>query len=89
MPEGWRLSGICHSHPSQDEAAHYFSPKDIEVATRLDVPSDLKFCDGSIRRYTAGKTQTELYCAVVDGQQIAGYISHGEPLGLSGRFGEV
>lgn len=80
VPEGWRLSGIVHSHPSRDEAAQWFSPEDIAVATRLNVPSYIRFCDGSIRRYTPGETETELYRAVVEGQQIAGSVSHGDPM---------
>jgi hypothetical protein len=59
IPQGSTLAGIIHSHPGNDELAHYFSPNDISVANQLKVPSYIRFAkDDSIRRYTPGQTST-------------------------------
>jgi Domain of unknown function (DUF4329) len=60
MPKGYKLSGIVHSHPGDDDNAQWFSPKDLETAHSLNVPSYVRYLkDSSIRRYTPGKTKTQ------------------------------
>lgn len=58
IPQGQALAAIWHSHPGKDSLAGYFSPHDIEMATKLNVPSYIRFnSDGSIRSFTPGKTK--------------------------------
>lgn len=59
IPEGMSLAGIWHSHPGNDELAGFFSPADLDMADKLNVPSYIRFNkDGAIRSYTPGKTKT-------------------------------
>lgn len=60
IPPGGKLAAIAHSHPGSDDNGQLFSPQDIDVATRLNVPSYVRFLrDDSIRRFTPGKTATQ------------------------------
>jgi hypothetical protein len=59
IAKGHKLAGIYHTHPGKDTDGQVFSPHDIEVANQLKVPSYVLFLkDGSVRRYTPGKTPT-------------------------------
>lgn len=62
--------------------AQYFSPNDIAIAKQLAVPSYVQFLkDGSIRRYTAGKTQTQ--SINTEGSRFATTkVARGDPLVL-------
>jgi hypothetical protein len=60
LAQGQSIAAIWHSHPGADELAGYFSPHDLEMADKLNVPSYIRFnSDGSIRSYTPGKTKTK------------------------------
>lgn len=59
IDRGHKLAGIYHTHPGKDTDGQVFSPHDIEVANQLKVPSYVMFLkDGSVRKYTPGKTPT-------------------------------
>ncbi len=59
IPKGFKMAGIYHTHPSDDQDSQYFSPKDVQIAEQLKIPSYVLFQhDGSIRSYTPGKTAT-------------------------------
>jgi len=74
------LSAIYHTHPGSDVNGQYFSPNDIAIAKQLAVPSYVQFLkDGSVRSYTAGKTQTQSLST--DGSRFAmTRVAHGDPL---------
>ncbi len=60
VPQGHKLAGLVHSHPGTDAYGLVFSPKDLDVADRLKVPSFIRFNDdNAIRKYTPGKTATQ------------------------------
>lgn len=60
IPTGHKLAGIVHSHPGADAYGQVFSPRDLEVADQLKVPSFIRFnSDSSIRRYVPGTTSTQ------------------------------
>lgn len=82
MPKGWKISGIVHSHPGQDDAGQLFSPQDLAAAKQVGTPSYIRFLkDDSIRRYTPGKTQTQLYSPNGEGHTLTGIrVSKGDPL---------
>lgn len=59
LANGNKLAGIVHSHPGEDEFGQVFSPKDIDVASQLKVPSYVLFMkDGAVRKYVHGQTPT-------------------------------
>jgi hypothetical protein len=81
FPKGWKISGIVHSHPGQDDAAKYFSQDDVNVADQLKVPSYIRFNkDASIRKYVAGRTAVQNYRPVGGGSIKGGHVSLGDPL---------
>lgn len=56
-----KLAAFWHTHPSdmRGDDSGFFSPNDLDVANKLDIPSYIKFlADGSLRRYTPKKTRT-------------------------------
>jgi proteasome lid subunit RPN8/RPN11 len=60
LQKGWKIAGIYHTHPGQDELGQYFSTNDLAVSESLKVPSYIRFQkDGSVRRYTPGQTKTQ------------------------------
>lgn len=86
MPKGYKLSGIVHAHPGQDDQGQVFSPNDLNVANQLKVPSYIRFLkDNSIRKYTPGKTATQDYR--MDGQVKSlktWQVAKGDPLDNAG-----
>jgi hypothetical protein len=85
MPKDWRVSAVVHSHPGEDANAALFSPRDVEVAHRLNVPSYIRFLnDDSIRKYTPGVTSRQKFIAPFRpgaGSQ-EGFTSKGDPIVL-------
>lgn len=79
-----KLAGIWHTHPSDhksEDAARYFSPQDIEVATRLNLPSYIKFLETNmLRRYEPGKTRT--FSRKITGQLKPAKVSEGDEVVL-------
>lgn len=76
---GHKLAGIFHTHPGKDSDGQIFSPHDIEVANQLKVPSYVLFLkDGTVRKYTPGKTQTYSYPM----QGTSGVVSKGDEVPL-------
>jgi len=59
MPPGHKLAAIIHSHPGTDSYGLVFSPKDLDTADRLKVPSFVRFSDNQIRKYVPGRTSTQ------------------------------
>jgi hypothetical protein len=56
---GHALAGIFHNHPGDDNNGQVFSPRDIQIAEQLKVPSYVYFeKTGQIRKYVPGKTAT-------------------------------
>lgn len=79
IPKGQKLAGIFHTHSGADDYAQYFSPRDIEVANQLKVPSYVLFQkDGSIRKYVPGQTPTHLMAYPGTHQQLK--VSQGDAL---------
>lgn len=77
LAQGQSLAAIWHSHPGNDELAGYFSPHDLEMADKLNVPSYVRFnSDGSIRSYTPGKTKTRRMSVADAFLKVA----HGDPV---------
>lgn len=61
MSNGMKMAGIWHIHPGDDDLGQVFSPRDIQVAEQLKVPSYVLFLkDHSIRKYVPGQTPTQL-----------------------------
>jgi hypothetical protein len=61
LQKGWKISGIYHTHPGNDDLGQYFSTNDLAVAESLKVPSYIRFqSDGSVRKYTPGQTKTRM-----------------------------
>lgn len=58
-PKDWncRTVALYHTHPGTNEAADYFSTKDIEVAEQLNIPSFIRtsLCQ-CIKAFYPGKT---------------------------------
>lgn len=60
LQKGWKIAGIYHTHPGKDDDGQVFSPQDLEMAAKLNVPSYIRFLkDGSIRKYIPGQTSTQ------------------------------
>jgi Domain of unknown function (DUF4329) len=60
IPPGYKLAGIVHAHPGKDEDGQMFSPDDVQVANRLNLPSYVRFLNsGDTRKYVPGKTETK------------------------------
>jgi hypothetical protein len=60
IPHGWKIAGVYHTHPGDDDLGQYFSTNDLAVSESLKVPSYIRFQkDGSVRRYTPGQTKTQ------------------------------
>lgn len=60
LQHGWKIAGIYHTHPGDDDLGQYFSPNDLAVSESLKIPSYIRFQkDGSVRRYTPGQTKTQ------------------------------
>lgn len=60
LQQGWKIAGVYHTHPGNDDLGQYFSPNDIAVAESLKVPSYVRFQkDGSVRKYVPGQTTTQ------------------------------
>lgn len=77
MPAGYKLSGIVHSHPGDDDDGQQFSSQDLDTATKLGVPSYVRFLrDNSIRKYVPGQTHTSFMGTGFNRQKVA----HGDPL---------
>lgn len=77
LGDGQSLAAIWHSHPGNDELASYFSPHDLEMVDKLNVPSYIRFnSDGSIRSYTPGKTKTRRMSIADAFLKVA----HGDPV---------
>lgn len=61
LENGMKMAGIWHTHPGDDDFGQVFSPRDIQVAEQLKVPSYVLFLkDHSIRKYVPGQTPTQL-----------------------------
>lgn len=76
LANGNKLAGIVHSHPGGDEFGQVFSPKDIEVASQLKVPSYVLFLkDGAVRKYVHGETPTSKMA--MPGSAFAQKVSRG------------
>jgi hypothetical protein len=59
VPQGYRLAGLVHSHPTTLSSGQVFSPQDIAIANALKVPSYVQFDNsGQCRKYVPGKTVT-------------------------------
>lgn len=62
LKKGWKVAGVFHTHPSagkHDTDANYFSPGDLDTATKFKVPSYILFLgDRSVRKYVPGKSET-------------------------------
>ena len=59
VAKGHTLAAIWHSHPGEDDLAGYFSPQDLNIANKLNLPSYIRFNkEGVVRRYTPGKSAT-------------------------------
>lgn len=76
VPSGYKLAGIVHSHPGDDDDAGYFSPTDVDVANQLKLPSYIRFLkDDSMRKFVPGVTKT---------QRIGGFgsqiVAQGDPI---------
>src|SRR3569833_3202508 len=58
IPHGWKIAGVYHTHPGDDDLAQYFSTNDLAVSESLKVPSYIRFQKGgAVRRYTPGQTK--------------------------------
>jgi hypothetical protein len=56
IPHGWKIAGVYHTHPGDDDLGQYFSTNDLAVSESLKVPSYIRFQkDGSVRRYTQAR----------------------------------
>jgi hypothetical protein len=81
IPKGYSLAAILHNHPGDDDMGNVFSPNDLAVAKQLKVPSYVGFSkDGSIRRYTAGETQTR--SLQMPGERNTVKVADGDPITL-------
>jgi len=78
LQKGWKLAGIYHTHPGKDKDGQVFSPDDLNVAAQLKVPSFVRFADGSIRQYQAGKTPTQQWAQ--PGTHMTSKVARGEDL---------
>lgn len=79
LQKGWNIAGIYHTHLGSDADAQLFSPDDLAMASKLGVPSYIRFMkDGAIRKYTPGHTQTERMPSV--GSRFDMTVSQGDPL---------
>jgi hypothetical protein len=71
FPKEYSIAGVVHSHPGNDDLAGMFSPRDLDVADQLKVPSFIRFLkDNSIRKYIPGKTRTDSMRQTGSMQQI-------------------
>ena len=82
LPKGHTLAAIVHSHPGNDDLGQTFSNSDISTANQLKVPSFIRFAkDGSIRKYTPGKTNKFQYTgSTPSGGTEQLYAAHGDPI---------
>ncbi len=72
LTNGQSLAAIVHTHPGEDDLGQVFSPRDLDVARQLNVPSYVQFRkDGALRRYTPGKTQTTMMKTYGGAQRVA------------------
>ena len=59
IQQGHKLAGLYHNHPGNDSDADSFSPRDVNVANKLKVPSFIRVnSTNTVRRYTPGKSPT-------------------------------
>lgn len=59
IQQGHKLAGLYHNHPGNDSDADSFSPRDVNVANKLKVPSFIRVnSTNTVRRYTPGKSTT-------------------------------
>jgi uncharacterized protein DUF4329/JAB domain-containing protein similar to deubiquitination enzymes len=80
IQKGHSLAAIWHSHPGEDDLAGYFSPQDLAMADQLKLPSYIRFNkDGSVRRYTPGKSATTSVNRGT-GKFDQAKVSRGEPI---------
>lgn len=77
MPRGYQIAGIVHNHLGGDWQGQQFSPEDLATASRMNVPSYIRFTqNNSIRKFTPGKTQTSTMGDKLNQKKIA----YGDPV---------
>jgi hypothetical protein len=79
IPKGHTLAAIVHSHPGADADGQVFSPDDVDMAHRLNLPSYVNFLkDDSVRKYVPGVTPTRAY--TTNNSRIPRRVADGDPL---------
>jgi hypothetical protein len=59
LPGDVKLAASFHTHPKYGDCDNYFSPTDVDAATRMRLPSYIgALIDGSIHRFVPGRTRT-------------------------------